>query len=353
MAKQLIDGQADSANGTEQLPHATPPVSGLNLGELLDEAALASLVQKSILDEEGSQAAAPPAPRKGETEQPEPSQQPPADAEQAAQDTDTDEPDLSQPDDEEDDAAGLPEGVKKRLAKLTAKRRAAEEEASRTKAEVERLRQEMDTLRSGTQAPAPAPADDNPFRNLARQEDVDREIAQARKVRRWCEENPDGTVITDAKGNETEYSAEQIRKIRLNAVDALEEHLPRQLAYIRESAKYDQVAENIFPWWKERSSPQRQMAEQVLAQAPDLKRFPNYKLFIGDYILGMHYREAQAKLAGKKTVAKAPAQPGKPLAAPMPTSTASAAQAKAAQAKAAFIKSGKEEDLVQAVTNFL
>lgn len=343
-------------NGTGSEPQTSSPVSGINLGELLDDKGLAEAVSKMVLNEEAPQEADSPAPGEGKTEPNEPASEPAASADGSeADEASTDTTDLSQPENTEEEADAddgtISDGVKKRFAKLTAKRREAEEQLRQQQAEVNRLREELEGLKT-ERRPPPVSTESNPFSGLTRQEDVDKEIAQARKVRRWCEENPDGAVVTDPSGKETEYTAEQIRKIRLNAVDALEEHLPRQLAYIRESAKWNQTAEQMFPWWKNRSSQQYQTAEQLLAQAPELKRFPNYKLFIGDYILGVAYREAQAKLAtNRKPVPKATVQPTKPSAQPPPTDKAKVV---AQQAKENFRKTGTEQDLQQVVlTNFL
>lgn len=342
---------AAPANGTGSEPQPETPVSGINLGQLLDEQGLTNLINEKFLNEGETQAADSPAPKEGETEPNQPASEPAASAEDAVEEA-ADTTDLSQSEnteEAEDDAPDISDGVKKRFAKLTAKRREAEDALRQTQSQLEQLREEMESLKSKRE-PIPPTTAENPFSGLTQQEDVDREIAQARKVRRWCEENPDGAVVTDASGKEVEYTAEQIRKIKLNAVDALEEHLPKQLHYIRESSKWHQTAEQIYPWWKDRSNQNRILAEQYLAQAPELKRFPNYKLFLGDYILGVAYREAQAKAAGKKNapVKKAPVQPSKPA---QPTTSKDDKSDKARSSIESFRKTGSEKDLMNAVLN--
>lgn len=354
MAKQaVVSGQAD--NGTAQSPKQSSPVSEVNLGsDVLTDRKLEEILKNSILnegDEQGSNSPAS-AEDKPETVAAESDADAPGDEVQTAEaDTTTDlsQSESEQSDDEEEhDDPSLSEGVKKRFAKLTAKRREAEERLEDTRSELQQLREELDKLKE-TQTPAVAPDRENPFSHLERQEDVDREIAQARAVRRWCEANPDGAVM-EQNGKEVEYTAEQVRQIKLNAMDAIEQHLPQRHAYIREAAKFNSAAEQMFPWWKERSSPHRQLAEQILAQAPELKRFPNYKLFLGDYLLGVAYREAKAKKAPAQPK-RAPTQPAKPAATPPPKDRK---VVDAESAKDKFAKTRNDRDLTQVVlTNFL
>ena len=350
MATEAVVAETTPANGTGQQVDTkeSSTVSGINLGQLLDERGLASIIEKQILNEEGSQEADSPAPDEGKTEPEKTDSEEPASAEtNEADESSTDTTDLSKPETEEEDS--LPEGVKKRFAKLTAKRREAEEALADTRREMESLREEVESLRTRSQPTPAAVPGQNPFQHLTKQSDVEGEIRQARQVRRWCEENPDGAVVKGPDGKEREYTAEEIRSIKLNAIDALEEHLPKQLSYIAELHKYDNAAEQVFPWWRERASPIRQQAEQLLAQAPELKRFPNYKMFLGDYLLGVAYREQQSKAKAQKApIKRAPAQPTKPS--PQPPA-ADPKKDLAGKAVESFLKTRSERDLQQVILN--
>lgn len=196
---------------------------------------------------------------------------------------------------------GLPKGVKKRIDKLVAKRREAEAEIERMKAELERL---------GQEASKPARAAEirkNPFATLADESQIQAEAEKAKQIRRWCEMNPDGGVVKDAQGNETEYSAEQVRKIKVRAIDALEEHLPAQLAYVNNFKQVEQVASKEYPWWKDKSSKERQIAEAFLQHFPEITRFPDYKMVLGDYIRGVKARENSKQNAPAQQ--RVPSQP--------------------------------------------
>jgi len=201
--------------------------------------------------------------------------------------------------DEEDTERGLPKGVKKRIDKLSAKRREAEAEVERLKSEVERLSQEANK-------PAQTPTADNPYAHLGSLDEVNREAEQAKQIRRWCEMNPDGAVVTGKDGEETEYSAEEVRNIKIRAMDALEEHLPKRMQYLSNYNQIEQVAQKEYPWWKDKSARERQMAETFLKAFPEIQKFPDYKMVIGDYIRGVKSREQNTK---KSAPVKAPSAP--------------------------------------------
>ena len=200
---------------------------------------------------------------------------------------------------EEEIERGLPKGVKKRIDKLSAKRREAEAEVERLKSEVERLSQEANK-------PAQTPTADNPYAHLGSLDEVSREAEQAKQIRRWCEMNPDGAVVKNKDGEETEYSAEEVRAIKLRAMDALEEHLPKRMQYLQNYSQVEQIAQKEYPWWKDKSARERQMAETFIKAFPEIKKFPDYKMVIGDYIRGVKSREQASQ---KPAPAKAPSAP--------------------------------------------
>ena len=233
---------------------------------------------------------------------------------------------------------GLPKGVKKRIDKLSAKRREAEAEVEKLRAEVERLSQEAEK-------PAQTPKSDNPYTNLKTLDEVSREAEQAKQIRRWCEMNPDGATVTDKDGNDTDYSAEDIRRIKIKALDALEEHLPARAKYIEQYAQIEQVAHKEYPWWKDRSSSERQIAESFLKHFPEITRFPDYKMVLGDYIRGVKTRESSKRPVSSSK--PAPAQP-KRTATPayVPPS-----EAKVREAQKRFGATGSRDDLQSIIAN--
>jgi hypothetical protein len=239
---------------------------------------------------------------------------------------------------EDDDfERGLPKGVKKRIDKLSAKRREAE-------AEVERLRSEVERLSQEATKPAQTPTAENPYANLSTVEEVNREADQAKQIRRWCEMNPDGAVVTGKDGSETEYTAEEVRNIKIKALDALEEHLPKRMQYLQNFNQMEQVASKEYPWWKDKSAKERQIAESFIKHFPEIQKFPDYKMVVGDYIQGVKAREAKSK---QTTPIKAPSQP-RPSAAPSRVPTK---DANSQAAKKRFTVSGNRDDLSSIIAN--
>lgn len=233
---------------------------------------------------------------------------------------------------------GLPKGVKKRIDKLSAKRREAEAEVERLKEEVERLSQEANK-------PAQIPNSPNPYANLSSMEEISREAEQAKQIRRWCEMNPDGAVVENKDGSETDYTAEEVRRIKVKALDALEEHLPERAKYLQNYMQMEQVAAKEYPWWKDKSAKERQIAESFIKHFPEIQKFPDYKMVVGDYIRGVNARESKGKASG--SLIKAPSQPKS-------SSSPARVLPKDANTQAAqkrFTVSGNRDDLSSIIAN--
>ena len=272
----------------------------------LDLTRLTDIVSKSLLSGEEENE---PSAGSGQEEAENPAVEATADEEQdvLSQESETDQSEDSDEDTEEqskdesnEQERGLPKGVKKRIDKLTSKKREAE-------AEVERLRSEVERLSQEAEKPAQTPTEDNPYSNLSNSEEVSREIEQAKRVRRWCEMNPDGATVTNKDGSETDYSSEEIRSIKIKALDALEEHLPKRLQYLQNYQQFEQVASKEYPWWKDKAARERQMAESFIKAFPEVKKFPDYKMVIGDLVTGIKVRESKASKT--QTITKSIPQP--------------------------------------------
>ena len=251
--------------------------------------------------------------------------------------TDSEETEETKSEDNELDR-GLPKGVKKRIDKLSAKRREAE-------AEVERLRSEVDRLSQEANKPAQTPTQDNPYAHLSTLEEVNREIDQAKQIRRWCEMNPDGAVVTGKDGNEVEYSAEEVRNIKIKSLDAMEDHLPKRMQYLQNFNQMETIAAKEYPWWKDKASRDRQIAETFLKAFPEIQKFPDYKMVIGDYISGVKARESKGKSSG--VINKAPNQP-RPSSAP---ASIPSKDLKSQQAQKRFSASNSRDDLQTIIAN--
>lgn len=253
-----------------------------------------------------------------------------------AEDGEDEVPSQSAEDNGEDD--NLSKGVQKRIDKLTAKRKQAEEEATRLRNEVEALRQELTESKASGEANKTSVTDaSNPFASLNTKADVEKEVEQARWLRYKCMENPNGFVMGD-----TEYGPEDVSRMLVNATKAIEVHLPKQMAKIQTYEAVKPIAEAEYPWWKTPQAKEYQLAQQVINNFPQFKNHPDYMLFVGDYVRGYLARESKSPATG--VMKKAQIQPVRPTAAPVKTS---AKTASAKNAESRFVKSNNAEDLAK------
>lgn len=299
------------------MPENTPTVSEPSKITMptkpIDTEQLTGLLRQSLFADEEKQ----PTQAETETETETEDESEAEDAEQEAEDTEseteseteTEEAEEADEEKETDEEAeqsskGLPKGVQKRIDKLIAKRKEAEQQIDEL---TERLK-ELETAGPAEKQVVPVGKDLNPYFQLQSDKEIQDEIKNARQVRRWAEENADGAVIKGNDGQEVEYSAEEVRKIRLNAIDALEEYLPAQLQYVAVRKQFDAEAEKTYPFWKQRQSPEYQFANELLRSFPEIQKFPDFKLSIGDMIEGRKIRESKGKKPAQP-VKKAPATP--------------------------------------------
>lgn len=239
----------------------------------------------------------------------------------------------------ETDDEELPRGVQKRIDKLTAFRKQAEEQVADLRKELDELRSKLTEKEQEEKAAAQttmAARGDNPFSNLQDHAQIDEEIEKARWLKYKCEENPEGF---EHEG--TFYSPEQVRGMKVNAMRALEVHLPRQKAAIDARKAIEPIVDKTYPWWKAKESKEYQLAQQVLAHYPDFKKFPDYKLFIGDYVRGFIARESAA-VAAKTGAKPAPNLGIRPTASPGRTK---ATDVRAKASRANLYKRMDEESL--------
>jgi hypothetical protein len=257
--------------------------------------------------------------------------------EEVPQAEDGDEVHSQEAQDDEGDS-DLPKGVQKRIDKLTAKRKQAEEEAENLRKEVETLKQAVTESQQASARNENSVTDaSNPFSTLKSKAEVDKEVEQARWLRYKCMENPNGFIL-----GESEYGPEDVSRMLVNSTKAIEEHLPKQLARIEVEEKIKPIAESTYPWWKAPQSQEYQMAQQILRTAPELKKFPDWQMWVGDAIAGMKAREANSKPTQAQK--KAPVQPVRPTAAPVKLGKT---EATAKQAVSRFAKSTSADDLAK------
>ena len=234
------------------------------------------------------------------------------------------------------------DGVQKRIDKLTYLRKQAEEQVSKLTNEVESYKAKLSELETVVSAPEATP--ENPFGDLVDETKIKSEYENARSLRFKCEENPDGFQI-----GETYYNAEQVRQMRVNAMKAMEIHLPKQLQFVRHKQEFDKSALEQYPWYNKPESTEYKMAQEVMKNFKNFKNYPDAKLFIGDYVQGFMARTA--KSIKKTQPARAvPQMQVKPSSSP---TVSSKVDASARSIEARYSKTQSRDDLKKAVSRFL
>jgi|GEM_PF-1238589 len=222
--------------------------------------------------------------------------------------------------------ANAPDAVEKlqrRVSKLVRQRNDERVLREHTAQQIDKLRTELEKLKGqGQSAPQPAATRNEAFAWHPDIVELNEQVANAEMVIEWSDDNPDGGDIRDNKGNTYTVDASQVRKMKANAVRAQTSAIARKEAHVtaleREDkvarAQYQQEAVGIYPWLKDKATPEYQEAIEVLRDNPAVVQRPDYLMVIGDYIRGR-----QARLASKK-----PSAAIRRAATPTPVVTASA-----------------------------
>ena len=226
------------------------------------------------------------------------------------------EPEEKEEEDHEEDSKELPKGLKKRISKLSEKRKAAEAEAKAALEKVKALESELEATRNGNK-PEPRQhqsslGSDRFAESLKSVEEVDRQMKEAIRVILATEQNPEGGVFKMDDGSEREISAEEIKVARLKAIELKDIYLPERKRYLEAESAVEQDVVKEYPWWKKPDTPEYAIAQQFLKDFPEIKRKPEWKYIAALLVEGVATKATRQKAAQKPAapvVKKAPAVP--------------------------------------------
>ena len=315
---------------------AQPPLNPMQF----DESALAKLLKSRFSGEEEKAAAV-------DQQTPEPEatsvDDQAEDAEPTAEQTDAQaespEQDVLSETEENSDEESL--GFRKRIDKLTRQKKEALEKAEALERELNDAKTKLE--QSSAERPAPIQSAADPFADVWEVSKLNDEWTKARNLKRWCEDNIDGCEIEGK-----EYSSDEVKQIKRRVEDAIDLHIPNRARFLQNYQQIKPIAEQLYPWWKDRSATEYTEAQAVLRQLPQIASLPEYQVLVGDFIAGRKLRLAQESAKGKpsatRPMAKAPSQPGRPTAIP---AKKDAAKVGLEAAKSKFTKSGTTTELAQ------
>lgn len=277
----------------------------------------------------------------------------PATEEQAEPEVETEEPivdseveaevEADQPIEEEAEESSLSKGVQKRINKLVAAKKAAQAELEAQKSRLSELQKELETAKSS--APARQVDVSDVIERLSTIEQVKEERQRALDVILWCEENPDGGVITLPDGSERDLTDQEVRSMKRLAIRRKEIELPAREEYLQQQTYVDGEVVKDFPWWSKPETEEYQTAQQILREFPELKkRRADWKHVAGLLVMGIKaYGEKKAQRKPAAPIKRAPAQPA------IKAAPARTTQTDLQKAKQSFVRNSSRDGMTDVI----
>jgi hypothetical protein len=219
-----------------------------------------------------------------------------------------------EPEDSEDDATEEPAGeevtkdkVQRRIDKLVAKQREAEEKAQAASAELDQLRTakaDLEAQLNQTSRPVLTPTADNPLADVDSDEALQQRIQNAQAVRRWALQNTDGATIKQPDGTEKFIEGSEVKDYLVKADDILTIHVPARKQWLAQREPAVQAAKSMFPDIFKEGSALNQAYKATIKQAPDLLKIPQHEYWIGLALYGEQALMAKQQTEAAKDKAK-------------------------------------------------
>ena len=206
----------------------------------------------------------------------------------------------------EDDEAPSQEKVQKRIDKLTAKRKEAEEKAAALSTDYEQAKAKLAELEAQvneSSRPVLQPTAENPLADVDTEDALDAKIKSAQEVRRWALRNTDGATVKRPDGSEVYLDADQIKDYLIKADDVLTLHAPARKQWLAQRAPAVEAAKSIFPDIFKKGTQMHQAFQATVKQAPELLKLPQAEYWVGLALYG----EQQLMARQQATAAKAKA----------------------------------------------
>ena len=198
------------------------------------------------------------------------------------------------------------DAVQKRIDKLTAQRKSAEEKAAT-------LEVELADLKGKFQAPPPvAPTPSSPLAGIETKAQLQERVKLVLRAKSWAIQNLDGGNVDLGEGKTKFLDGPEVKQILANAEEMLSLHVPQRDKYIDAKADFDSQALKSYPSLFKAGSADNQEFVSWLTVFPECRKYPDIALIVGDAIMGRKVRLAKAA-QGKGGNGQTP-----PLATPQP-----------------------------------
>lgn len=296
-----------------------------SIGEVIDTLGITLPVDETPATEEVAQeAVADETPDITPEDQPEENDAPETDAEDSTEESEQPEEDPAEDDTDEEPAededpesteAPAVKKLAKRVDKLTARAKSAEEQATSLQAE---LAAAKDALTRAQPIVVQDAAD--PLADVTTPEALESRLAAANTV---LDNVPDLIAQADMEGGEVEvpvgdgstrkFTKQELQE-RLRVARQILKAEPARRNYLAQRESYQHEARQVYPELFQEDSQARQMMLATLKAYPGIAKLPNLELIIGDAIRGQALRFQQVEALQKKA-ATAKAKPAAPAAA--------------------------------------
>jgi hypothetical protein len=255
----------------------------------------------------------------------------PSDETDDSQESDADDTEDPDPDaDDTEEAAPAVRKLTKRVDKLTARAKSAEEQAAALQAELAAARDALTKAQ-----PIVLQDATDPLADVITAEALEGRIAAANTV---LDNVPDLIAKADMEGEvEVPMGDGSTRKFtkaelqdRLRVARQILKAEPVRRQYLAQRDMYLHETRQVYPELFQENSPARQMMINTLQAYPFLAKLPNIELIAGDSIIGGKIRSGELKVipASKAAAPAAKAAPARPAVAPKVVSPSAAPKTK-------------------------
>ena len=216
----------------------------------------------------------------------------------------------TEPEPEPEEPKPEPDSVQRRIDKITAARKTAEEKAATLEAE-------LNDLKAKYQAPPPvAPTPQNPLAHIETAEQLARQHELSRTAKSWAIQHLDGGEVELGNGETKFLNGDQVKLLLSRAEDMLTSHIPQRQQFLAARTDFDTQAKRAYPTLFKPGHKDQAEFNSWLKVFPECRRYPDIALIVGDAIVGRNIRMQKAAGAQKGKAANGNGQT--PLAAPAP-----------------------------------
>jgi hypothetical protein len=193
-----------------------------------------------------------------------------------------------------------PDAVQKRIDQLTARSKTAEEKAAKLEAELTELQAKF-------KAPPPAaPTPANPLASIETIDELQKRYELAQTAKDWAIQNLDGGEVDLGEGKSTLMDGQQVKALYARADKMLTKWIPHQVQFLQAKADFDRQAQKSYPQLFKAGSNEQAEYHEWLRLAPEVRKFPDVALIVGDAMAGRAMRMSKTKAGQKNSNGQTP-----------------------------------------------